>query len=87
MEYENDMAKSSHLRLPYVIGLPERSGERAGYGGPKTLYTADFPDMQDCELSEDDLKELAKYTRDPRDSTKAIIAERVAEMQKAKYKR
>jgi len=87
MEYENDMAKSSHLRLPYVIGLPERSGERAGYGGPKTLYTADFPDMQDCELSEDDLKELAKYVRDPRDSTKALIAERIEKMRLAKYGR
>ena len=84
MEYTDYMGKSSQRRLPYVLGIADLSGERPGWGGPKTLYACDFPDMQDCELSEDDLKELAKYTRDPRDSTKALIALRIELMRQAK---
>ena len=87
MEYTDYMGKSSQRRLPFVIGIADRSGERPGWGGPKTLYTCDFPDMQDCELSEDDLKELAKYVRDPRTDTKALIARRIELMRLAKYGR
>ena len=83
MEYTDYMGKSSQRRLPFVIGIADRSGERPGWGGPKTLYTVNFPDLSECELSEDDMKELAK--REPRDSTKALIDRRIELMRNAKF--